>query len=324
MSCGFSSEKVRKSGSTMQNEGRPAGVGVGEELLDAADVGHVPDHPERVNRRRELEVPLEHVAGLAERPAEGGQMVPGPAATVLHVAAERGLVAAGRPVVDPGDPVPGQHVHDRARPRPVKQVEGQVVHQAVGGPGEQEPAVRERRAQARAEPAVRQRERPGERVVERQILLGPVAHGGGLVALRRGLLGRGHEPVHLAAGPLGVAGAPALAGHAVGLHGGARVIGPDHGARGVRVLGIGRAVVTERESLAPAEGAEVVVERVVLHHQHDDVLDLRQQVGADPAGGIGPVARPVPARLPLPPAQLPAFDPLPGARAGHRQPILRC
>ena len=158
-------------------------------------------------------------------------MVPDPAATVLHVAAERGLVAAGRPVVDPGDPVPGQHVHDRARPRPVEQVEGQVVHQAVGGPGEQEPAVRERRPQARAEPAVRQRERPGERVVERQVLVGPVAHGGGRVAVGRGLLRRGHEPVQLAAGPLGVAGAPALAGHAVGLHGGTRVMGPDHGAR---------------------------------------------------------------------------------------------
>jgi hypothetical protein len=42
---------------------------------------------------------------------------------------------------------------------------------------------------------------------------------------------------------------------------------------------------------------------MVLHHQHDDVLDLWQQVGADAAGGIGPVARPVPVRLPLPPAQ---------------------
>ena len=33
------------------------------------------------------------------------------------------------------------------------------------------------------------------------------------------------------------------------------------------------------------------------------MLDLRQQVGADAAGGIGPVARPVPVRLPLPPAE---------------------
>jgi hypothetical protein len=59
---------------------------------------------------------------------------------------------------------------------------------------------------------------------------------------------------------------------------------------------------------------------MVLHHQHDDVLDLRQQVGADPAGGIGPLARPVPVRLPLPPAQLPAFDSLPGARPDHLGP----
>ena len=188
--------------------------------------------------------------------------------------------------------MPGQHVHDRAGLRPVQQVDWQVVHQAVGRPGQQEPAVRERRPEARAEPAVGQREGPGQPVVEGQVLLGPVGHGRGLVALGRGLLGRGHETVHLAAGPLGVAGAPALAGHAVLLHGRARVMGPDHGARGVGILGIRRAVVTEREPLPPAEGAEVVVEGVVLHHQDDDVLDLRQHVGAGRAGGVGPVARP--------------------------------
>jgi hypothetical protein len=44
------------------------------------------------------------------------------------------------------------------------------------------------------------------------------------------------------------------------------------------------------EPLAPAEHAEVVIEGVVLHHQHDDVLDLRQHVGAGRAGGIGPLA----------------------------------
>ena len=214
MSCGFSSEKLRKSGSTMQNDGRSPESASAKKLLDAADVGHVAGHPERVNGRRELEIPLEHVAGLAQRAAEGGQVVPGPAAPVLHEAAELGLVAAGRPVVDPGDPVPGQHVHDRAGPRPVQQVERQVIHQAVGRPGQQEPAVGERRPEAGAEPAVGQREGPGQPVVEGQVLAGPVGHGGGLVTLGRGLLGRGHEAVHLAAGPLGVAGAPALAGHA--------------------------------------------------------------------------------------------------------------
>ena len=213
--------------------------------------------------------------------------------------------------------MPGQHVHDGAGPRPVQQVEGQVIHQAVGRPGQQEPAVRERRPETRAEPAVGQRKRPGQPVVKGQILVRPVGHGRGLVALGRGLLSRGHETVHLAGGPLRVAGAPALAGHAVLLHGGARVIGPDHRPCGVRILGIRRAIVTERESLPPAEGAEVVVEGVVLHHQDDDVLDLRQHVGASRTGGIGSVARPVPAYPPLPPAQFLAFDPLPGAHAGH-------
>src|SRR5215472_16698641 len=97
-------------------------------------------------------------------------------------------------------------------------------------------------------------------------------------------------------------------------------MGPDHGARRVRILGIRRAIVTERETLPPAEGAEMVIEGVVFHHQDDDVLDLRQHVGADRAGGIGPVARPVVARPPLPPTQLLAFNPLPGAHAGHVSP----
>ena len=215
--------------------------------------------------------------------------------------------------------MPGQHVHDGAALGPVQQVEGQVIHQAVGRPGQQEPPVRERRPETRAEPAVGQRKSPGQPVVEGQIPVRPVDHGRGLVALGRSLLSRGHETVHLAVGPLRVAGAPTLAGHAVLLRGGARVIGPDHGARGVGVLGIRSAVVAERQALPPAEGAEVIVERMVLHHQDKDVLDLRQHVGAGWAGGIGPVARPamVTAPLPLLPAQFPAFDPLPGAHAGH-------
>ena len=50
--------------------------------------------------------------------------------------------------------------------------------------------------------------------------------------------------------------------------------------RGV-VDDVGGAVGTERQALAPVgEHAEVVVVGVVLHHQDDDVPDLRQQVGA--------------------------------------------
>ena len=196
------------------------------------------------------------------------------------------------PVVDPGDPVPGQHVHDRAGPGPVEQVDRQVIHEAVGRAREQEPAVRERRPEAGAEPVVGQREGPGQPVVERQVPVGPVGHGRGLVGRGRGLLGRGHEAVHLAVGPLRVAGGPALAGRALRLlHGGARVIGPDHGAVGGGVLGIRRAVRAAREPFPAAERAKVVVEGVVLHHQHDDVLDPRQQVGARP-GGWGRAGRP--------------------------------
>ena len=220
--------------------------------------------------------------------------------------------------------MPGQHLGDRARPRPVEQVERQVVHQPVGRPRQQEPPVGERRPEAGTEPAVGQREGPGKTVIEGQVLLGPVAHRRGLVEARRhDLLGRRHETGHLPAGPLDVAGAPALGGHAVLLHGGRRVKRPDHGPRGVRVLGFRRAVVTKGESLAPAQRAEVVIEGVILHHQHDDVLDLRQHVGARRAGGIRPVPRPQVPPPPLPAAQVPALDPLPSAHACHVQPVLR-
>src|SRR5690242_17862699 len=95
---------------------------------------------------------------------------------------------------------------------------------------------------------------------------------------------------------------------------------PDHGTRGVRILGLRGAVVTDREPLAPAERAEVVVEGVILHHQHDDVLDLRQHVGTGRTGGIGPLLPPVMTGPPLPPTQLLALDPLPATNAGHISP----
>ena len=54
----------------------------------------------------------------------------------------------------------------------------------------------------------------------------------------------------------------------------------------------GLAVRSEREALAAAaQHAEVVVVGVVLHHQHDDVLDLRQQISADGQGRIRALAR---------------------------------
>ena len=55
----------------------------------------------------------------------------------------------------------------------------------------------------------------------------------------------------------------------------------------VRVVVDRLAVAAECEPVATPEGAEVVVERVVLHHEDDDVLDLRQGVGASREMGIG-------------------------------------
>jgi hypothetical protein len=55
-------------------------------------VGHVTGHPERVDGRRELEIAFEHVAGLAQRTAERGHMVPVPAVPVPQVAMENGRV----------------------------------------------------------------------------------------------------------------------------------------------------------------------------------------------------------------------------------------
>ena len=48
-------------------------------------------------------------------------------------------------------------------------------------------------------------------------------------------------------------------------------------------VGVGRgrlAAGVQGEAVAPAEHAEHVVERVVLHHQHHDVVDAGQRVGA--------------------------------------------
>ena len=54
----------------------------------------------------------------------------------------------------------------------------------------------------------------------------------------------------------------------------------------------GLAVRSERETLAAAaQHAEIVVVGVVLHHQDDDVLDLRQQISADGLRRIWGLAR---------------------------------
>ena len=67
--------------------------------------------------------------------------------------------------------------------------------------------------------------------------------------------------------------------------------GPDDLAGGAAIGHLGLVVGAERETLAPAlQHAQIVVVGVVLHHQHDDVPDLRQAVRADWSRGVGPVA----------------------------------
>src|SRR6201996_322025 len=143
-------------------------------------------------------------------------------------------------VVAPGNPVIGQQVEDGARRRVVHQVVRRVVDQAMRGAGDQEAAVGKGRAEAGAEPVVGQWERLGKSVVERQVVLGPVAHGGpgglrrevGLLAgarpgLRLHPLGAGDEPIAGATTPLVVARGPVLRRNAFALGGGRQVKRPD-------------------------------------------------------------------------------------------------
>jgi len=51
MSCGVSSEKSTKLGSTMLNAGSVPSAASGEELLDAADVAEMADHAQRRRHR---------------------------------------------------------------------------------------------------------------------------------------------------------------------------------------------------------------------------------------------------------------------------------
>ena len=187
----------------------------------------------------------------------------------------------------------------------VEQVVRGVVDQAVRCARDQEAPVGERGAQARAEPAIGQRERPGQPVVERQVMLGPVAHAGrgclrrgvgvfpaAVAGLRLHLLRAGHEAVALTLTPLQVGAVPALLRHPLALDRGGLVKGADDLAVGPRVGDVGLAIGPQRESVTPAlEHAEVVVVGMVLHHQHHDVLDLRQEVGARGQGRPGKLAR---------------------------------
>src|SRR5580698_4986198 len=60
---------------------------------------------------------------------------------------------------------------------------------------------------------------------------------------------------------------------------------------------------------------------MVLHHQHDDVLDLRYQISAGGPGRVGPLARSL-MPPPVPLAQFLPVDPLPDVRADRHCSII--
>ena len=182
-------------------------------------------------------------------------------------------------VVDgPVDAVGVEAVEDRASRR--RAGLARVVDRARRRAGEEVRAVGERLGEHRGEVALADREVLRERVGERDVALVPEAHGD-----RRA---RRDEAV-VAAVVVGlVARVPRLAGLAVELAGGGGVLGRHRVAARVRV-GVDRSAASDRQPVhrSPAgdlvrNHPEQVVERVVLHHQHDDVLDL---VHARAAGG---------------------------------------
>src|SRR5258706_14602545 len=88
-------------------------------------------------------------------------------------------------------------------------------------------------------------------------------------------------------GPLDMAGIPALAGHILLLPGAREAAHPDHGPISRHVLWRGHAVAVKRQAIAPPrQHAEIVVIRVVFHHQDHDVLYLRKAVRAHAHRGL--------------------------------------
>ena len=294
------------------HRGQPARVRVGEEPLGPAQVPDARGQPERVQVGGERLV-ADGPVGHAGQPPAGLRQPPdrGQPAAAEHPAQQR--VVPHVVVVDPVDAVPGEHVEDRPGLRVVDDVPGQVVHEPVGGARDEEPAVRERRAQAGAEPVIGQRERPRQPVVEGQVLLGPVAHRHGRVAAGQRFGHRGGEAVVAPVRVLDMTGPPVLAGVVLDLGGGGRVAGGIPTSVRYVVDDVRPAIGPQRQALAPAsQHAQVVVVGVVLHHQHDDVPDLRQQVGAlgqvrpRPAVGVGPDDPAPPDRAALQPLPHPA------------------
>ena len=212
-------------------------------------------------------------------------------------------------IVHPGDAAGGQRVEDRPGRRVVHQVPRQVIDQPVRGAADEEPPVGEGRPQAGAEPAVGHREGPRELVIERQLSGGPVPHGDRGIPAGHRLKHRRGEAAARAVGERDMAGVPGLRRVALELGGGLQVVRRDPLPGGQRVLGGRRPGGVHRQPVAtPREHAQVVVVGVVLHHQHDDVLDLGQQVA--PRGQVRPRPVPGPGHQP-PPLDSPALQPFP-------------
>ena len=157
-----------------------------------------------------------------------------------------------------------------------------VVDEAERGAGNEIAAVRIGLRHSRAEVAIGDRKRAGHAAAERKVLFGEVTH-----RLRAGAR---HESL---ARPsvVRLVGHPPVVPHAVGLAFRRHVEGVDEIPLSVRVLGGRLPVRSEGEPVAPSDEPEDVVERVVLHHHHDEMIDLRHLVGARSSLGEGEGSR---------------------------------
>ena len=180
-------------------------------------------------------------------------------------------------VVDPVvDLVRVEPVEDRAVRRGQMERCGDVRRNESGGrAGEEEPAVRVRLAQRRAEEPLTDREVLDERIGERQVALVPEAH--------RDWAARPDEAIVAPAVVRLVAGVPGLSRDVRELTWRAGVLRKDLLAVRIPVEIEELAAVTA-QPIHPGptlhlvgDHPEQVVERVVLHHQHDDVTDLRHR-----------------------------------------------
>ena len=141
------------------------------------------------------------------------------------------------------------------------------------GASNQKTAIRVCLGHDRREVAVTDRKQSGHRMVEGEVVALPVSHCSSARRL---------DEAHIrAVVPGNVRRIPCLRDTRVDLTARVRVVKRLYVATGwIRVVVERPSVWSECEPVPATQGAEVVVERVVLHHEHDDVLDLRHRVHA--------------------------------------------